>query len=116
MSIPPLPPSIVSSIAGTSRAALQRATDVSQGEPAPVTVKGSETVDSIDKGQGSNDSEADGRQLLDTFERRNENEVEKNEVEKNEGEENEGEDSQKKLARESAIGDGAEKGHIDFTA
>jgi len=106
MSIPPLPPSIVSSIAGTSRAVSQRAADVSQGEPAPVTVKGSETVDSIDKGQGSDDSEADGRQLLDTFERRKENDAQ----------ENEGEDSRKKLARESVIGDGTEKGHIDFTA
>lgn len=69
MNIPPLPPSFIASIAGTDRAAADRVSVSSTAETSPHYVADSETVDSIDKGSASDDSEADGRQTLDTFER-----------------------------------------------
>ena len=69
MNIPLLPSSIVASIAGSDFAASQRVAAASTSEKSVQGIAGVETVDSIDKGNESADSEADGRQTLDTFER-----------------------------------------------
>jgi hypothetical protein len=71
MNIAPLPPTVAASIAGTDRAASAHVARSSAAESATKTasIKQAETVDSIDKGTASSDSEADGRQMLDTFER-----------------------------------------------
>lgn len=82
MNIPPLPPSITASIAGTDRAAGDRVTVASTSDNSPHYVADNETVDSIDKGSASDDSEADGRQTLDTFERHTPDEDEDREEEK----------------------------------
>jgi|GEM_PF-3338037 len=71
MNIPPLPPIMAASIAGTERAANAHVANSQSAESSTTSssIKQAETVDSIDKGTASGDSEADGRQTLDTFER-----------------------------------------------
>ncbi len=70
MNIPALPSAVVTSLAGTDRATAQHAAISSAPENNAHNVAASESVDSIDKGNASEDSGADGRQTLDTFERR----------------------------------------------
>lgn len=72
MNIPPLPPITAASIAGTQLAANAHVANSHAAESSTTnsSIKQAETVDRIDKGTASGDSEADGRQMLDTFERR----------------------------------------------
>ena len=59
--------STAASLAGAARGASDQPASTSGPDAANLTT--SETVDSIDKGNASEDSGADGRQTLDTFER-----------------------------------------------
>ena len=70
MNIPPLPPNFAAAIAGVDRAAQSQVAKSSTSERGTEAPAATKNVDSIDKGNASNDSGADGRQLLDTFERR----------------------------------------------
>ena len=70
MNIPSLPPAVTASIAGLDRAAAEKVALSSAPTTSVANSTSSETVDSIDKGNASEDSGADGRQTLDTFERR----------------------------------------------
>jgi len=70
MNIPPLPPNFAAAIAGVDRAAQSQVAKSSTSEPGSIAPAATKNVDSIDKGNASNDSGADGRQLLDTFEQR----------------------------------------------
>lgn len=69
----------VSSIAGTDRAANVNTAAASRTEAVTSNANHTETVDSIDKGNSSEDSGADGRQTLDTFERRHQDDADSEE-------------------------------------
>ncbi len=72
MNIQPLPTSVASSIAGTDRAASdQSKKTLTSDSHTDARLRLVTSVDTVDKGNVSSDGEADGRQLLDTFERRN---------------------------------------------
>lgn len=79
MNIYPHPSVAASSIAGTDRAANVNTAAASRTEAVTSNTSRTETVDSIDKGNGSEDSGADGRQTLDTFERRHQDDADSEE-------------------------------------
>lgn len=79
MNIYPHPSIATSSIAGTDRAANVNSAAASRAEAVASNANRTETVDSIDKGNGSEDSGADGRQTLDTFERQHQDDADSEE-------------------------------------
>ena len=74
MNIPALPPTTTSSIAGVDRAVAEKVAISSTASNSTANPARHQTVDSIDKGNASEDSGADGRQTLDTFERQSQDE------------------------------------------
>lgn len=79
MNVYPSPSVAASSIAGTDRATNANLAAASRTEAVTSGTSRTETVDSIDKGNGSEDSGADGRQTLDTFERRHQDDADSEE-------------------------------------
>ena len=69
MNILPSSPLFAASLAGSDRAATHQLASSTATETNSANSAASKTVDSIDKGNASGDSGADGRQTLDTFER-----------------------------------------------
>ena len=69
MNILPSSPLIAASLAGSDRATMHQLASSTATETNSAQTAARETVDSVDKGNASGDSGADGRQTLDTFER-----------------------------------------------
>jgi hypothetical protein len=78
MTIPPLPPISLASIAGADRAASSKMAQASLTENAASNITSAraadKSVEGVEKDLASGDSEADGRQMLDTFERNSQDE------------------------------------------
>jgi len=68
MQTPPISASYAASFAGTSRAAEAQSASAAAGDQSPTAPTG-RSVDGVEKDTASQDSAADGRQLLDTFEK-----------------------------------------------
>jgi len=109
MNIPPLPPTTIASLAGSDRAASANIAQSSSAERASANAasnaKLGKNVDSIDKGNASDDKDADGRQLLDTFERQKQ---------KDEDPKDQTKTSKKEIGSSNTTQ--SVRGHIDFTA
>jgi len=107
MNILPSSPLMAASLAGSDRAASQQLAGSTAAETTAANASARETVDSIDKGNASEDSGADGRQTLDTFERQ-----------KRDSDPETDDDVTKPVAA-TAVGIGIPSGsggHLDFTA
>jgi len=107
MNILPSSPLMAASLAGSDRAASQQLAGATASETTAANASARETVDSIDKGNASEDSGADGRQTLDTFERQ-----------KRDSDPESDENVTKQVAATAiSLGlPGGSGGHLDFTA